>query len=769
MHSPNYNHRPASVILRHGKSFVIELGRKLKRRGDGFCVRASTPPVSALLEDGNNQQANAALAHHPGIPSQCGQRIVQVIKHFVKNHRVISPVRLPRLRIGADKVSSTPCGAGLIDGDTGGINAGVLAVDELPQQAVAAANIQHGIEVPQQSTYQQVTAAMGNIVCALKCAVSIVLVPINRGSHKVVLYLIGATFAIGVSTINAAVYYVRTDGNNGNDGLSNTAGGAKANLSGAVAVTVAGDVVRVQPGTYSDRGVETSDGTITSPIVFLADGVVQIRGGFHMNGSDYVKVIGFDITHSNNPGGFAYEAVRTENARGVEIIDCHVHHTDAESITFRNSPDGVVRGCEVHYSQQQDYPWPVNQGRSLIWCGGTASTNLIVEYCWLYDSDDILSGTLNSNWRYMVLRNCRIGPIPADTGAHHDNIQPNAVWQDILFESNWDEGCNAGIIDIEGSHHQYYFEVAGQRRVINRGNVMVNSIGYANHGGVDFVSVYNNTYHSNRLFAANSRIVDFNDTQGGASVSNVVYNSLFTWASTDTPVNVQGTAQCVFDYNLSIGQAAMAQGTHNLTSDPTYVSRSAPFDVRLQGGSPAIDAGWGVSFATSGESSSTTLGVTRAEAFWPGDVISFSGTTATVVTVDSTTQLTITPARTWTNNSPIFWATLSGTARNDLGALESAVTPFGTATYQVSGNNYTVTVNFEWRFFNWYSNGIPIKVDYPTTTFSSDAAQTIRAYPLLATTNRYATATATGVLATGNTTVTVSGPGKSFAKPVYGN
>ena len=94
-----------------------------------------------------------------------------------------------------------------------------------------------------------------------------------------------------------AQYYVRTDGNNSNTGLTDSAGGAFLTIQFAANTAVAGDTVTVKAGTYSENvDITTADGSSGSPITFQASGVVNVQAfytsrpwivfdGFTMNGS----------------------------------------------------------------------------------------------------------------------------------------------------------------------------------------------------------------------------------------------------------------------------------------------------------------------------------------------------------------------------------------------------------------------------------------------------------------------------------------------------
>jgi len=96
-----------------------------------------------------------------------------------------------------------------------------------------------------------------------------------------------------------AVYYVRDDGNDSNTGTSNTSGGAWATLSKAVATAVAGDIVHIKAGSYSDYSlVSTRSGTSGNPITF---------SGFNTTPGDLDVTLGPGYTRAD------FEAEATPN------------------------------------------------------------------------------------------------------------------------------------------------------------------------------------------------------------------------------------------------------------------------------------------------------------------------------------------------------------------------------------------------------------------------------------------------------------------------
>src|SRR6266478_2593221 len=107
--------------------------------------------------------------------------------------------------------------------------------------------------------------------------------------------LCAAILTCAAATSNASIYYVSTNGNNAYVGsLQNP----WLTIGYAATRTVAGDSVRVQAGVYNERVSLSTSGTSNSWINFVADRQVVCRG-FDLTGVSYVRIIGFEITHTN--------------------------------------------------------------------------------------------------------------------------------------------------------------------------------------------------------------------------------------------------------------------------------------------------------------------------------------------------------------------------------------------------------------------------------------------------------------------------------------
>jgi len=116
----------------------------------------------------------------------------------------------------------------------------------------------------------------------------------RQGLLVVVALVVSSTLALG------ATYYVRPDGSDANSGLTNDPAGAWRTIDHAADTVSPGDVVRIQPGTYSERVTPSRDGSYDAPITFVADGAVTVCG-WDMASRHYIRIIGFVI--DTNAGG----------------------------------------------------------------------------------------------------------------------------------------------------------------------------------------------------------------------------------------------------------------------------------------------------------------------------------------------------------------------------------------------------------------------------------------------------------------------------------
>src|ERR1041385_2574202 len=114
--------------------------------------------------------------------------------------------------------------------------------------------------------------------------------------HKIntIIFFLALGFIFFGSKAYAATYYVRTDGNNTNNGLTNSSGGAWKTIDWGADHAAAGDTVRVQAGTYVETATPGVSGTLGNTVNLVADGTVTICG-MSFNAKSYIRVIGLTM------------------------------------------------------------------------------------------------------------------------------------------------------------------------------------------------------------------------------------------------------------------------------------------------------------------------------------------------------------------------------------------------------------------------------------------------------------------------------------------
>lgn len=116
-------------------------------------------------------------------------------------------------------------------------------------------------------------------------------------------------------TAMGATYYVRTDGNNSNTGLTDSAGGAWLTVQKAADTMVAGDTVIVGNGTFPEIVATKANGSSGSPVTFQGSGATKI----YSFGADHVfnYIDNFQIV----TGGVVYAGYRftTNNLRATRL------------------------------------------------------------------------------------------------------------------------------------------------------------------------------------------------------------------------------------------------------------------------------------------------------------------------------------------------------------------------------------------------------------------------------------------------------------------
>jgi hypothetical protein len=496
---------------------------------------------------------------------------------------------------------------------------------------------------------------------------------------------------------NGAERFVSPAGMDTNDGSRNapwrTINYAATNTRIPV---VAGDIVRVQPGTYNETVTENTDGTKLAPITYVADGPVILRR-FDITG-DYVRVIGFELTHVND---YKNEPLRVTGATGVELIDNYIHHTSRNShsggLTIGNATNLIVRGNRFFKTGILGTTSSATDAKAIgeRW-GYNSSDSVLIEY----NTFSEVVEYINPAGQKFLIRNNVAGPSGPDwPTAHIDFVQPNGEIQHSYLDANWHAE------NPMNDSHFYLDEGAGTHHVTITRNVSIRS-------GDALVlqwRIANNHYGAHNIWAETA--VGPSRTLSSQHAF-LIWDSLNNWDLND-----------VFYRTTTDSQPYGHNGSWQITSEgivmgnPGWVSYPER-NLLLASNSAAIDSG--VKLTSTAGSGTNERTIALEDAHWfhdglnmtAGDKVYVGNDNFLTVTDVNWVAKTITIDReiSWSRGEPVGFAYLgSGPDKN---AIEFGSELLNAATMTRSGDTYSVTPNGDTRFVVFYLNGIPERISY---------------------------------------------------------
>ncbi len=432
----------------------------------------------------------------------------------------------------------------------------------------------------------------------------------------------------------------------------------------AVAEVVAGDLVLINPGTYSETiTIEEVHGTSSSPIVFKANGA-----GMEINGSASSRDAVF-VTYSS--------------------------HVELEGWTVRDAPRAGLRIDASDHITVRDGTFK-NNGRWGIFTG--FSDDLLIEYNEAYGS--VLEHGIyhsNSGDRPIIRGNVIHDNHAAGLHMNADESQGgDGIISGALVENNiiYNNGVGGGAaINLDG--------------IIN--SIVRNNLLYNNHASGIAIFQQDGAVCSQNDQILNNTIIMASDSRWAITIpgSNCINNKLFnnilytghsyrgsislgTWPisglQSDYNVVMDRFTANDGDSRLTLPQwQALGNDTHSRISTPSELFVSSGSDFHLKSGSPAIDAGRTLANVTSDLDGNSRP---RGNAYDVGAYESGAAASTPTSTLTATNTATRTPTATMTSTktaTAISTTTLTQTASpipsaSSTGTLTPTATPTPTKT-----------------------------------------------------------------------------------------
>jgi hypothetical protein len=503
------------------------------------------------------------------------------------------------------------------------------------------------------------------------------------------------------ASAHATTYYVRTDGNDASPGLANTSGGSWRTINYAANHVSAGDVVRVQAGTYVENAAPGVDGTAGKPITLVADGAVTTCG-MSFNGRSYIRVIGFSLNPST--GGCSAPAAIVNMSgtnTGLEFWNNDLGPFDGKAYIADYYGQGarcdscIILGGSVHDIGNPGSDVAISVAGDDVFVGYVSLTNI----CY------VGMGPTGNRQRYV---NDNFAGFIQCNGAHPDFFYIHGLsslgYSNSLVESTFGTGTITSTDNKE-------FHAENQQATTWNDNVWRFNV--THDLGSGFFSVYTDAGAgaSNRWRFYNNSILNceranngiYNTGCGGWAFAGSAYinNTLFyrAWAdaSTINPLEPWGgfgagnTGTITADYNLAFdpgGSVSFASSwtnqTHKQSNVDPQLTNVANNDYTLQSTSGARAVGGPLTTASGGGSNSTSLTVApNTGSFFigdnssnlaqysgqlvPGDFIIVGATPTQVVSV-SGDVVTLTSAISWNDGDPVYFGSSSTI---DIGACDA--------------------------------------------------------------------------------------------------
>lgn len=513
----------------------------------------------------------------------------------------------------------------------------------------------------------------------------------------------------------AETYYVTTDGNDSHAG-SQVA--PWLTVGKCASTIVAGDTCIVGTGTYDEQISPTNSGSAVSPITYMTTAGAVIRGFYISDTDEYIRIIGFTITHNDNDTDYGIDIGSCDHC---EILNNTITYIKSTAIRNYNATASncIIRGNTISYA---GCPYEVS-GK----CSGAGGIVLygnynLIEYNTISHTYDFINtfGTRNIV-RNNYLHSFANSDFPDYSGyaVHVDTFQPGQVVAYPTWRCVWENNYAAN--NVETNSHWFQTRNttgAADGEYLIRGNVAAHFGSYfQGFETTGYTRTYNNTFVDS---TGNAYATNYSEAEGN-STNNHNFSNLYYSATTEAKgiIYVEGGSSVTASNNACYLSGTVPHASCSVTDDPLFTSYATD-DLTIQSGSPVRSAGKAITLVNNANGSGTSFVVDDAGFFTDGNgtitgdrikVGSGDAVTITRINYDNNT-ITVDSSISWEDDDPVYLS--FQTATPDIGAYPYKAGGYTlTGTYSLSGGVATVTPSDSdlVRFVEVWEDGVLIGSD----------------------------------------------------------
>jgi hypothetical protein len=546
-------------------------------------------------------------------------------------------------------------------------------------------------------------------------------------------------FIMAQVAVNAATFYVRKDGDDGNPGMANNATNAWLTVQRATSTMVPGDICRVQPGTYEEHVFVTTSGAPRDFITYIADGRVVVRE-FDISG-DYVRIIGFEISHPVDVGRPGIVV----SGDFVELWHNYVHNTSKDTpCIYPNAAHSLhVIGNTFSFPGINTSSNGLGYGMSVF-----GDTGLQDNVLWEYNRSSQCDDHFNPSGTNYLLRNNVMGPNYHSNflnDPHVDGWHPHAETVHGWIEANWhidNQVSNSHIALIEAPTRGRNRKFSVLKSVSVRNG---DQLWYQMRDGTNLYSFHNTVADVGISLGgpANRGFYFVFAGANGPSIGNEAGNNVYTNVTTreGTVYEIRDGSALRHSHDLVFPPADdLVDGVNgDIEDDPRFVDYAAN-DFTLKPTSRAVDSGGPITRVDSSDGVGNSFVVANVDPFYNpaafglpvGQSIYVGDDNNLLITnVDyGTRTISVSTSFSWDSGDSVGYAYRG--KGPDCGAYEYGDTLLSAATIDWDGSNFTVSPDGDTRFVVFYRDGLPHSIDFaePFTATIEDGAVTANAFAL---------------------------------------